>query len=218
MVPSTSGMAGVADHHDLAPVLAHLRDLDVHLGDRAGTSRRTRCKPRASASGRDRFRHAVGGEHDVAPLGTSCQLLDEDCALGLQIVDDELVVHDLVAHVDRRAELRERLLDDSDGAVDAGAEAAGIGESTSITSVFPEAVEDQHGSTERDGAVRDVEGGPRPSRVVEEQEVVTRPSSTRSHRLPSAPPRMSASPHISTRCPPREASTRGPRSRRSRCR
>jgi hypothetical protein len=38
-----------------------------------------------------------------------------------------LVVHDFVAHVDRRAELDQRALDDLDGALDAGAEAAGIG-------------------------------------------------------------------------------------------
>ena len=37
-------------------------------------------------------------------------------------------MHDLVAHVDRRAELRERALDDLDRAIDAGAEAARLGE------------------------------------------------------------------------------------------
>jgi hypothetical protein len=37
-------------------------------------------------------------------------------------------VDDLVAHVDRRAELLERALDDLDRAIDAGAKAARLGE------------------------------------------------------------------------------------------
>jgi hypothetical protein len=55
------------------------------------------------------------------------QLLYENGALGAQIVDHVLVVHDLVAHVDRRAELRQGALDDRDGALYACAEAARIG-------------------------------------------------------------------------------------------
>jgi hypothetical protein len=45
--------------------------------------------------------------------------------LGAQIVDHVLVVHDLVAHVDRRAVQLERALHDLDRTLDAGAEAAG---------------------------------------------------------------------------------------------
>jgi len=37
-------------------------------------------------------------------------------------------VDDFVAHVDRRAEFFQRALDDGDGAVDAGAETARVGE------------------------------------------------------------------------------------------
>jgi hypothetical protein len=37
-------------------------------------------------------------------------------------------VDDFVAHVDRRAEFFQRALDDGDGAVDAGTEAARVGE------------------------------------------------------------------------------------------
>ena len=54
--------------------------------------------------------------------------LDEYRALGAQVVDDELVMHHFVAHIDRRAEALQCLLDDLDGALDAGAEAARIGE------------------------------------------------------------------------------------------
>ena len=56
------------------------------------------------------------------------ELLDEHRAARAQPVDDEAVVHDFVPHVDRRAEQLEGALDDLDGAVDAGAEPARIGE------------------------------------------------------------------------------------------
>ena len=56
------------------------------------------------------------------------QFLDEHRPLGAQVVTDELVVHDFVPHVDRRAEFFQGALDDGDGALDAGAEAAGVGE------------------------------------------------------------------------------------------
>ena len=101
--------------------------------------------------------------------------------MALQVVDDELVVDDFVAHVDRRAELRERLLDDGDRAVDAGAEAAGIGEEDvhqsrvrrprALVAMRAEAVEDEQRGADGDGAVGDVERGPRPAGVVEQQEV-----------------------------------------------
>ena len=64
----------------------------------------------------------------MAPVRHFGQLLDEHRALRAQVVDHEAVVHDFVAHVDRRAERFERALDDLDGAVDAGAEAARLGE------------------------------------------------------------------------------------------
>ena len=56
--------------------------------------------------------------------GHFVKFLDEDRAPGAQAVDDEVVVHDLVAHIDRRAPFLQRHLDDLDGPVDAGAEAA----------------------------------------------------------------------------------------------
>ena len=68
--------------------------------------------------------HAVRGEDDRGTPRHFVQLLDEHRALGAQVLDHELVVHDLVAHVDRGAVLLERALDDGDGAVHAGAVAA----------------------------------------------------------------------------------------------
>ena len=84
--------------------------------------------PRASASARTAFDTPCAENTTVAPAGTSSSSSTNTAPFALQVVDDEPVVHDLVAHVDRRAELRERLLDDRDRAVDAGAEAARIGE------------------------------------------------------------------------------------------
>ena len=75
-----------------------------------------------------RGRDAVRAEDQERALGHLGGLVDEDRALRAQLVDHVPVVHDLVAHVDRRAEARERELDDLDRAVDAGAEAARVGE------------------------------------------------------------------------------------------
>jgi hypothetical protein len=70
------------------------------------------------------FRDAVGGKDDREAVGNLVEVGDEDGAFRLQAVDDELVVDDLVAHVDRRAVALQRQLDDADRPVDAGAEAA----------------------------------------------------------------------------------------------
>ena len=49
------------------------------------------------------------------------ELLDEDRAARLEVGDDVLVVHDLLAHVDRLAVQVERLLHGDHGPVDTGA-------------------------------------------------------------------------------------------------
>ena len=77
---------------------------------------------------RDGFRDAVGRKDDGAVGGAIVQLFDKDRALGLQGVNDEFVVDDLVPDIDRRAPFLDRKLDDLDGAVDAGAKAARGGE------------------------------------------------------------------------------------------
>src|SRR3569833_819930 len=64
-----------------------------------------------------------GKNDDVASRDIS-QFLDEDGSLVAQILDDVGVMHDLMPHINRRAELRKRALDDFDCAVDAGAKAA----------------------------------------------------------------------------------------------
>src|SRR5205814_720724 len=48
--------------------------------------------------------------------------------LGAQPLDDVPIVHDLMAHIDRRAVFLERPLDDLDGSFDAGTEATRLGQ------------------------------------------------------------------------------------------
>jgi hypothetical protein len=126
MVPSTSGWPGT-DHDDLAATLAHPRDFDMDLGHQRarGIEHPETARLRLGAH---RARDAMGAEHDRAAGRDVCQLVDEYRALRLQAVDDELVVDHFVANVDRRPELRQRLLDDRDRAVDTCAKTPGIGE------------------------------------------------------------------------------------------
>ena len=84
----------------------------------------TKLEPRCSADGGHRLRHAMRREHHRPVVGHFVQFVDEHRAKAAQPVDDELVVDDLVADIDRRPEPLDRQLDDLDGAVDAGAEAA----------------------------------------------------------------------------------------------
>jgi hypothetical protein len=69
----------------------------------------------------------VRAEDDGRVVRHIVELFDEHGAETAQALHDVAVVHDFVAHVDRRAEQLDRALDDVDRPVDAGAEAAGIG-------------------------------------------------------------------------------------------
>ena len=118
-------VALVADEQDVEVVVGEAHGLAVHLGhQRAGRVDRLEVAARVASScttGRD----AVRGEDDGGALGHLVGLVDEDRARASRSVgDDVLVVHDLLAHVDRRAVELERLLDGDDGPVDAGAVAA----------------------------------------------------------------------------------------------
>jgi len=90
----------VDDAIALARAHAHLV---VHLGD----ERADRVDDVAAAlpSGRDHLRRrAVGREHDRMPDRHLGDVVDEDHALALEALDDELVVDDLVVAVHRRLE------------------------------------------------------------------------------------------------------------------
>ena len=120
-------MALMADQDDLEALFGIALAFLVHLGDQ----RTGRVEHRQGAVGRgilDRLGDAVGAEDGDRAVGDLVQLLDEPGALGGEFLHDPLVVDDLVAHIDRRPVALERLLDDLDRALDAGAEAARLGE------------------------------------------------------------------------------------------
>lgn len=69
--------------------------------------------------------HAMGGKHHRRFARRNlAQLLDEHRAFPAQPLDYVFIVHDRVPHIDRRAILLERQLDDLDGPVHSGAETA----------------------------------------------------------------------------------------------
>jgi hypothetical protein len=73
----------------------------------------------------------VGAEDERRARRHVGEVLDEDRALALEVVDDVGVVDDLVADVDRRAELVQRALDDLDRAIDAAQKPRGSARTTS---------------------------------------------------------------------------------------
>ena len=124
IVPITSGWPAMADQQHVAAALVMDLRLAVNLGDqRAGrVDGEQIARPRLF---RHRLGDAVGGEDHRPVAGRRLgELLDEHDALGLQRIDDVLVVDDLVPHVHRRAVDPQRGLDRVDRPHDAGAEAA----------------------------------------------------------------------------------------------
>ncbi len=121
------GVAGMADQDQLAALADIALALVVHLGDQRAGGVEHRQAARAGLL-LDALGDAVRGEHRHGIRRYLRELLDEHCALGLQVLDDVLVVHDLVTHVDRRAVLLQRALDDLDRTHHAGAKAAGLGQ------------------------------------------------------------------------------------------
>ena len=159
------GMTGVADQHDIAARLGVTRDFHVHFRDQR-TGRVEHAQMARGGFAAHGLRNAVRAEDHGRAVGHFVELVDEHRAALAQIVDDEAVVHDFVAHVDRRAERFERALDDLDRAVDAGAETAGIGEEdvhAPILARCPDvclkrtAEQDQQGRADADRRIGDVE-------------------------------------------------------------
>ena len=87
--------------------------------------------------GVDVFGDPVGGEYDDRAFGNLVDLVHEYDALFPEGVDDKLVVHDFMAHIDGGAEFFEGLLDYVDGTVNAGTEPAGGGKYNLFHFVVP---------------------------------------------------------------------------------
>ena len=116
-------VAGVADQQDVVVVGGEPLGLVVDLGhQRAG--RVDGLEPALLGLPVHLGRDAVGGEHHGLAGRHLVELLDEDRAARLEVGHHVLVVHDLLADVDRGAVEVERLLHRDHGPVDAGAVAA----------------------------------------------------------------------------------------------
>ena len=98
----------------------------MHLGDQGAGGVEDAQAPRRRLLA-DILGDAVGAEDAGGAARDGGNLVDEDGAAVLEIIDHEAVVDHLVADVNGGAEQLEYALDDVDGAVDAGAKAAGIG-------------------------------------------------------------------------------------------
>jgi hypothetical protein len=121
-------VAAVADEDDRIALGGELQRLAVDLRhQRAG--RVDRAQAAALRLLVDRRRDAVGTEDgDRALWDRVVELVDEDRPALAQLLDDVLVVHDLLAHVDGRAVEVERVLDGLHGTVDPRAVAARCGQ------------------------------------------------------------------------------------------
>jgi len=75
----------------------------------------------------NRRRNTVGAVDQSCTARNVGEIVDEDRALGAQVVDHVAVVDDLVAHVDGLSEALEGDLHDFDRAIDTRTESAGAG-------------------------------------------------------------------------------------------
>ena len=127
------GMELMANQDTLAACAAEADDFQVHLGHQ-GAGGIENLEAALLCLFLHGLRNTVGTEdHDGrTPCRIErrnvCQLIHEDRAALPQCVHHKLVVDHFVTHVDRRAIDVQRPVDDVDGAVHPGAEAAGIGE------------------------------------------------------------------------------------------
>ena len=117
----------MADQNKPAPLRDVALALIVHLGDqRAGGVEHRQLALRRFLL--DALGDAMGAEDGDRVRWNLGKVLDEMRALGLEALDDVLVVHDLVAHIDRRTVFLQGALDDLDGADHAGAKSARLSE------------------------------------------------------------------------------------------
>jgi len=120
-------MSGMADQHHFAAGAGMAADFQVDLGhQRAGGVEY--FKAALFRLFAHRTRDAVGAEDDRRAIGNLVQFFDEHGPALAQVIDDKAVVDNFMAHVNRRAEQLQRPFHDADGAIDAGAETAWVGQ------------------------------------------------------------------------------------------
>ena len=121
------GVPGVTDENEAAALRDIALALVVHLGDQGAGRVEHRQVPRGGLL-LHALGDAVGAENRYRVWRHFRQVLDKARAFGLQTLDHVLVVHDLVADIDRRAELLQRPFDDFDGSHHARAKTTRLGQ------------------------------------------------------------------------------------------
>jgi hypothetical protein len=120
-------MPGVADQNEPAPLRHISLALIMHLGDQwAGRVQHRKLALRRFLL--NALGDAMSAENGNRVRGNLGKVLDKMRAFGLQALHHVLVVHDLVAHVDRRTVLLQGALDDLDGTDHAGTKTARLSE------------------------------------------------------------------------------------------
>ena len=113
----------VADQHQRIALLGKLHRLDVHLRhQRAGRVNHLQAAPLAALA--HRRRNPVRGVNHALSVGHIVDLMNEDRAFFRQLIHDIAVMHNLAAHVNRRAKGLQSDFHDVDRAHHARAEAA----------------------------------------------------------------------------------------------
>ena len=77
---------------------------------------------------RHRFGHSMGGKYHRKSFRYLVKLLNEHGTLSAEFIHDIFIVDDFMSYIDGRPELLDRLFDNFNGAVHAGAETARAGE------------------------------------------------------------------------------------------
>jgi hypothetical protein len=121
--PFDFGMPGMADQHHVVIAAGVTAALVVNFVNQ-WAGRIDDIELTAFGISLDFTRHAMRAEDGHGAERDLVDLVDEDRAPRLQVIDDVMVVNDFMAHIDRGAKSLERPLDDLNGALDAGAEAA----------------------------------------------------------------------------------------------
>lgn len=119
-------VAMVPDEDTFTAIAAVSHDFQVDLGDQRAGSVEDFQAPVGSFV-LDRLGDAMGAEDHQGIVGHFVQLIHEDGAPVAQVIHHVLVVDHFVAHVDGGAEDLQGPVDDFDGSVHPGAEAAGVG-------------------------------------------------------------------------------------------
>jgi hypothetical protein len=119
-------MSVMADEQNGVVVIGEAARLGVYLADQWAGSVDDLQPPLRGLRSNGR-RHPVRGEDHSRPVGHVAELIDEYGSGPAQLGDHVAIVDDLLTHVDRGTALLQRVVDDVDGAYDAGAERVGSG-------------------------------------------------------------------------------------------